>query len=640
MHYLYLVHRFLICLFGIAAFVFPLWAAYMPGQVIVKTKISLPTQTVSAFSQSVIGQILAPYHIQSVKPLLMLANREMQALVNSQSLSQIYVVTLDPNSPIYEVIETLKQNPQVEYAEPNAILKADLTPDDPSFSSQSNMTQIKAPQGWSLSTGSSAVVIAIIDTGIQYTHPDLAANMWTNPGETPGNGVDDDGNGLVDDVYGYNFGDSTSTPLDTNGHGTHVAGIASAVTDNGIGVAGVGFSTRLMALKASTGSSDSLPTSAIVSAISYAVAKGAKVINMSFGGLGQIQAIADAIQFAIDNGVFPVAAAGNTQLNLDSNFVTPASVSGVFTVSAVDSNSLFASSLSNYGTAVDMAAPGVSILSTYINSGYTTLTGTSMSAPHVSGAAALILSANSAANLTTVLTETATDLGSSGKDPYYGYGLLNVQAAIQNVLPPTASGIVSGDFASLSSVVTVNMENTVTVTPSTIQAAISNPTFNQTLTMSSSALSFSSPYLFIDLSKLSGLSAGATTFQVTATGTDSSSVSLQFTLNLTNSSETFTLTGPSGAGSRVLNYPNPFTSTTAFAFQVSHTAAVTISIYDLYGRRIKTLSQTVPIGYNEIVWTGTDEGGAKVPNGAYLAIFQATGNGRTEIRKLKVAFLR
>ena len=257
---------------------------------------------------------------------------------------------------------------------------------------------IDAPQAWDLTTGSNDVVVGIVDTGINYNHPDLQTNVWVNPGEIAGNSIDDDGNGVIDDIHGFNAIDSTGNPNDDNGHGSHVSGTIAGRGNNNSGVAGVNWQTKLMGLKFLDGSGSG-SISAAITAIEYAVnmknrGVNIRVLSNSWGGGGFSQALEDAITQANQAGILFVAAAGNDNNNNDSNPTYPAGyeVTNVLSVAALDHNGNRAY-FSNYGeTTVDLAAPGVDILSTSLGQGYATLSGTSMATPHVSGVAALVLS--------------------------------------------------------------------------------------------------------------------------------------------------------------------------------------------------------------------------------------------------------
>ncbi len=258
------------------------------------------------------------------------------------------------------------------------------------------MTKIDAPDAWNISTGSRSVVVAVIDTGVDYTDSDLAANIWTNPGEIAGNAADDDGNGFANDVHGYDFANNDSDPMDDNGHGTHVAGTIAAVGNNGQGVAGVNWSVSIMPLKFLNSQGTGYLSDAI-RAVNYATMErtrygvNVRVMNNSWGGGDFSAAMQSAIQAANDAGILFVAAAGNSGLNNDVNPQYPANYTppNVISVAASDQNDRLAS-FSNYGaTTVDIAAPGVSIYSTIPGNMYAMYSGTSMATPFVSGVAAL-----------------------------------------------------------------------------------------------------------------------------------------------------------------------------------------------------------------------------------------------------------
>jgi subtilisin family serine protease len=306
-----------------------------------------------------------------------------------------------------EAIARLERDPRVAYAEPNFLLRA--APNDPSlqqlwgldnFGQTVNWTagtpdaDIDAVEAWSVSTGSPDVVVAVIDTGVDLSHPDLAANIWVNPGEDcPGcrtNGADDDGNGFVDDWRGWDFVNGDNNPTDDQGHGTHVSGTIAGVGNNGLGVVGVTWTTKIMPLKF-LGADGSGSTADAISAILYANANGAPILNNSWGGGEFSQALLDAIEQTDASGGLFVAAAGNDFTNTDvtpfypSGYEVPSLVS-VGATDAFDRKAWF----SNYGArTVDLGAPGTNIYSTWRSGSYRFADGTSMAAPHVSGAAAL-----------------------------------------------------------------------------------------------------------------------------------------------------------------------------------------------------------------------------------------------------------
>ena len=304
---------------------------------------------------------------------------------------------------VEEALARLAQDPRVEYAEPNYIWTIDRAPDDPRYPEQYGLhnigqtggvpgADIGAENAWDRFTGDPDLLIGDIDTGADYTHPDLAPNIWTNPGEIPGNGIDDDGNGYVDDVHGYDFLDHKPDPLDDNGHGTHTAGIICAAGNNGVGVSGVVWHAKLVILKF-LGANGSGPTSAAVEALQYATRMGIRVTNNSWGGGAYSRTLEDAIAAAGNAGALFVAAAGNAHANTDLSPQYPSVLPEdcIISVAATDANDQLAS-FSNYGpTTVDLAAPGVDVLSTYPGNDYRLLSGTSMATPMVTGAAAFLM---------------------------------------------------------------------------------------------------------------------------------------------------------------------------------------------------------------------------------------------------------
>jgi subtilisin family serine protease len=323
--------------------------------------------------------------------------------LGQELLESVYLVQLDAGITVPDALAAYQASPFVVYAEPDYILQIDTIPNDPMFSSlwglhntgQNGGTadaDIDAPEAWDIVTGAGSVIVAVIDTGVKWDHVDLAGNMWTNTDEVPGNGVDDDGNGYIDDVRGWDFVNNDNNPMDDNGHGTHVAGTIGAVGNNSIGVVGVVWDVQIMPLKFLSGSGGGTTSNAIL-AIRYAHRNGATVTNNSWGGGGYSQALYDAIKEGRDvyDAVF-VAAAGNAGRNTDGSPFYPASydLSNIISVAATDRNDLLAS-FSNYGVVtVDLGAPGVAITSTWYNGGYGTISGTSMASPHVAGAVAMV----------------------------------------------------------------------------------------------------------------------------------------------------------------------------------------------------------------------------------------------------------
>lgn len=321
-------------------------------------------------------------------------------------------------SELEQYCAQLKSQGIAKLCSPNFKYAASVLPNDPGYQYLYGMSKISAPQAWGITTGSADVVVAVIDTGVQYTHPDLSENIWVNSGEIPNDGIDNDGNGYIDDVHGYDFVTGDSDPSDENGHGTHVSGTIGAVGNNNYGVVGVNHTVSIQALRV-LGASGSGYTSDIISAVNYAAANGASVINMSLGGPGYSEVFEDAIRSAGTHGVLVVVAAGNEAADNDSTPTYPASYAlpNMITVAATDDNDELAD-FSNYGAStVQIAAPGVDILSTVPTNQFAYFSGTSMATPHLAGAAALIKAANpdlSALSLRALILDTGDTLSGLG----------------------------------------------------------------------------------------------------------------------------------------------------------------------------------------------------------------------------------
>lgn len=306
------------------------------------------------------------------------------------------------------------------------------TPNDPLWGDQWHMRTIKADLAWDVSKGSVNTLVALIDTGCLVTHPDLQGNIWVNPGEVAGNGVDDDQNGFIDDVNGYDFAYNDGNPEDLLGHGTGCAGIIGGVQDNNIGVSGVCPKLRIMVLKACN-NDGYLFDSYLVPAYIYGADRGARVYSMSYYSDRVSQSERDAMDYAVGKGVLPVAAAGN-----DYSVIPyyPSGYENVLAVAATNGSNN-KSGFSNYGTWVDVAAPGQGLTTTSAGGGYMGFGGTSGACPHVAGAAALLIGAKpsaTAAQVRAALEDTATTLNQQPYGEFSNYGLINVQAALQAIL--------------------------------------------------------------------------------------------------------------------------------------------------------------------------------------------------------------
>ena len=359
-------------------------------------------------------------YLVKLKPHAAFAKMSTQALSQSfqayikNQISDLNLVVI--KKPVFEtrksVIETLSQNPYVEYVEPNYIYTINKTPNDPMLGQLWGIVNtgandsggsvgtvgvdVDAVRAWDIQTGSKDVIVAVIDTGVSYNHPDLKDNMWVNEAEANGlPGVDDDNNGVIDDIHGANFVDATKptgNPMDDQGHGSHCSGTIAAKGNDGVGVVGVAWNARIMGVKFLSASGSGTLEGA-VQAINYANKMGAKILSNSWGGGGFTQSLKDVIEQSNANGALFVAAAGNDSNNNDSNPTYPATydVPNILSVAAINNKGAVAS-FSNYGrNKVHVAAPGVNVLS-ITTSGYQSWSGTSMAAPHVSGVAVLLAS--------------------------------------------------------------------------------------------------------------------------------------------------------------------------------------------------------------------------------------------------------
>jgi len=315
----------------------------------------------------------------------------------SNSLSAVYKLRISSGTDIRSLIYKLQNKAIIEYAQPNYINHLCAEPNDQFYTKQWALQAIQVLQAWKIEKGKSDIVVAIVDTGVEYEHEDLESRIWINPGEIDGNGLDDDGNGYVDDIRGWDFTDTPEFPLGTDyldrdnnpddetGHGTHVAGIVGAIPDNTEGVAGVTWNCRIMAVR---GGGKILEDDDLAAAIIYAADNGAHIINMSWGSDVLSFIIRDAIEYAYSKGCILVAAVGNDDR---SNVIYPALHNHVISVGATNDKDEKAS-FSNYGPGVDIVAPGESIFSTVRGDRYSNWKGTSMASPIVSGVVALMLS--------------------------------------------------------------------------------------------------------------------------------------------------------------------------------------------------------------------------------------------------------
>ena len=407
----------------------------------------------------------------------------MSKTLNMPDLSYIYKVKLTPSQNIEEIVEKYTDDPNVEYAEPNYIFETfesaltkyyisiaayngsmkesqrsqevsvPLAPNDLYFRTSGSWEQpyedlwglhkIETLEAWKDETGNPDVIIAVVDTGLDYGHEDIAQNMWTNIYEIPGNGIDDDANGFVDDVRGWDFAYDDNDPIDGDGHGTHVAGIAAAAGNNEVGVVGVAWGCKIMPVKGLNDYGNGY-ASDLAESLIYAADKGANVINNSWGSSSASLLLKDAIDYAHGSGCVVVAAAGNSHSIAE---FYPAAYDNVISVGA--SNYLDnRASFSNFGGCVDVFAPGRDILSlrasgTYmgepLNALYTLSDGTSMASPFVAGLSALLFSKNPDFNnedIANIIKMSAYDIGTTGWDFETAYGRIDVFKACSIMSPP------------------------------------------------------------------------------------------------------------------------------------------------------------------------------------------------------------
>jgi len=326
----------------------------------------------------------------------------------SSPVPNVETIQIPDGSTVSKELVKYNNHPSVEYAEPNYIGKIFGSSNDPSLSQQWSIPKMKVDAAWDTTKGDASVIIAVIDTGVDVDHPDLMSNL----------------------VSGYNTINDTTDADDDNNHGTHVAGIAAGIVDNNVGISGIAGKSKIMPIKA-MGSNGTGQMSDVIEGIYWAADHGAKVINMSLGFAAPSapQSLQDAVDYAYNKGVVVIAAAGNDNVGTPRY---PAALNHVIAVAATDSSDKKAS-FSNYGSHIDVAAPGVNIYSTIRDGQYGMMNGTSMATPNVSGVVALILANNpnlTPAQVESLLASTATDLGALKKDSIFGYGLVNAFAAL------------------------------------------------------------------------------------------------------------------------------------------------------------------------------------------------------------------
>lgn len=367
---------------------------YLSNELIVKFRFQQPTDASGSVSPlASVADRLEFLQVKKAKTLFPPKAMEASTTGIERIVSVHYSADVDP---LYAATK-LANIYEIEWVEPRYVYKTTFVPNDPSYNQQWYLPKIRAHEAWDINQGSASIVVGIDDTGVDWDHPDLAGNIWINPNEIESNGIDDDNNGYIDDYRGWDFGGANGTPdnnpmEDAPDHGTHVAGCASASTNNGVGVAGIGFNTKVMAVKTSRNDQRDPSSGApyIVygyEGLMYAAQNGAKVINCSWGGGGYSLLGQNIINDVTNMGSVVVAAAGN-ESSRDKFY--PAAYNNVLSVASTGSSDT-RSSFSNYGYYIDVASPGSGIYNTWQNNVYTNLSGTSMASPITAGLVALTM---------------------------------------------------------------------------------------------------------------------------------------------------------------------------------------------------------------------------------------------------------
>lgn len=367
------------------------------------------TDSFKAYSREEKDKLLEPYGVKILKEFPYAGNSTLLEIKGVRPSLAGQLPKGETKESVYErvndVIKKLEGLSFVRYASPDTIVQANSVPNDPRYNELSGLKKIEAKQAWEYieqnNLNPSEIIVGVIDSGVDYTHPDLAANMWVNPGEIAGDGIDNDGNGYIDDIHGWDAVNDDGDPMDDNYHGTHVAGTIGAVRGNNEGIVGVTPYIKLMALKfldenGYGSSSGAIELLNYIHLMKQEYNVDIRLTNNSWGGGLYYEPLKDAISYSNDLGILFIAAAGNDGRNTDSLLYYPQGydLENIISVAATDRLDRVAS-FSNYGmVTVDIAAPGVSILSTDLNHGYRYASGTSMAAPHVSGTVALLLSSD------------------------------------------------------------------------------------------------------------------------------------------------------------------------------------------------------------------------------------------------------
>ncbi|MDP1677737.1 MAG: S8 family serine peptidase [Bacteroidota bacterium] len=429
---------------------------WQPGMLIVKMKSTAQSLRKNQFA-SELQTLQSKYSVYSIDRLI--TSTVKTKTIGREELERIFILKTDESTDILSLAQKIALEPSVEYAEPNYILQSHSVPNDPLLNQVYPLGIVHADSAWSIQKGDSTVIIGIIDTGVDWDHPDLAGSIWNNADEIPGNNIDDDGNGFIDDIRGWDFlenginadlGEDSTTqdnnPMDFNGHGTHVAGIAAGSTNNGIGIASLSWGCKIMPLRIGwhTKTGSGVGNSAdMAKAFVYAADNGASICNLSYGTSG---AVLDGALYAFKNGVVIVNSAGNSNSDEVSLLGAQSWALSVASTNSEDKKSWY----SSFNSSVDVSAPGgdsqsgnfLKFLSTIVNPSpfygnnlYTSFEGTSMASPFVASLAGLVKSQHknwSPAEIMFQIVETVDNIDS--KNPSYakklGSGRINALRAL------------------------------------------------------------------------------------------------------------------------------------------------------------------------------------------------------------------
>jgi thermitase len=428
---------------------------HAPDRLLVKLRPGVAAAALPAFGRArpdlgiaSVDALLANLGAHSIERLLPAAPASGRERASSLGLDRWSVVRFADGTDLEAARIALAASADVETVEFDGQGEGgSVIPNDPSFATQWHLRNLSTPgadihatDGWSWTTGTSAVIVGILDSGGDWDHPDLASRIWSNPGEIPGNGVDDDGNGYVDDVRGWDFVNNDNNPMDDHGHGTNVSGIVGAATNNGQGVAGVNWNCRLLLAK-NLDATNSGFYSWWTASIYYAANAGARVLNMSEGGLSFSTPMRDAVDYA--NGLGALVCVAMMNANSSTPYY-PVNYTNTIAVGATNSSDRRAVPFcwgggSSYGSHIELVAPGDLIYSTLWNDTYGYFCGTSQATPQVSAAAALVWavypSLTNAMVRSLLLSNADDQVGdpledTPGFDIYYGYGRLNLDRTL------------------------------------------------------------------------------------------------------------------------------------------------------------------------------------------------------------------